>query len=62
LGWVEKGHTDTMFSGDSIQEEDNPKTMRCWSRMLLEQPQQGGVSNVIEDKVDVDVGRSSPVG
>ena len=30
--------------------------------MLLDQPQQGGVSNAIEDKVEVDVGRSSPVG
>jgi len=60
LGQVEKGHTDTMFSGDSIREEDNRKTM-CCCRMLLDQPQQGGVSNAIEDKVEVDVGRSSPV-
>ena len=26
------------------------------------EPQQGGVSNAIEDNVEVDVGRSSPVG
>jgi len=51
-----------MFSSDSIREEDNPKTMCCWSRMLQDQPQQGGVSNAIKDNVEVDVGRSSPVG
>ena len=62
LGQVEKGHNDTMFSGDSIREEDNPKTMCCWSRMLLDQPQQGGVSNAIEDKDKVEVVRSLPVG
>jgi len=62
LGQVEKGHTDIMFSSDSIREEDNPKTMCCWSRMLQDQPQQGGVSNAIKDNVEVDVGRSSPVG
>jgi len=62
LGQVEKGHTNTMLSGDSIREEDNPKIMCCWPRMLLDQPQQGGVFNAIKDKVEGDVGRSSPVG